>query len=189
MGKALDNGEDINTVNVNGWSAAAFAVSTGNAEALSFLIDREIDLNIANTDGYTPLMLAARQSDKELVEILLEGNADPAVRTETGESAYSIAKDSRRAVVAAMISEAQVVRGMLNDDPELILTSIADGAYVNIRTTGGWNPLIFASASGYAEMVEELIGLGAEVNHVENEGWSPLHFASFNGHKEIVYPA
>lgn len=56
-----DGNENINIVNVNGWTAAAFAASTGNIDILSFLIESGIDLNIANTEGYTPLMIAAAE--------------------------------------------------------------------------------------------------------------------------------
>jgi hypothetical protein len=58
---ALSEGEEINVANVNGWTAASFAVTGANMEVLSLLIEEGIDLNIANNDGFTPLMLAALQ--------------------------------------------------------------------------------------------------------------------------------
>ena len=116
----------------------------------------------------------------------MESNADPTISTADGVSAYTIARDSKRLVNAAIILEASVIRGMLNDDPDLVLKGVKDGAYVNIRSTGGWNPLIYASSNGYLSMSQELISLGANVNHVENEGWSALHFAAINGHAEVV---
>lgn len=111
MRYAVEHGEDINTVNINGWTAASFAVASGDLDALRFLIAAGIDLNIGNSDGYTPLMLAALQSDKELVEVLLEHNADPLVATENGVTASKIAEDSKRLIVAATILEACVIRG------------------------------------------------------------------------------
>lgn len=72
---ALDNGEDINVVNVNGWTAASFAVSAGRLDVLEKVIAEGIDLNIANNEGFTPLMLAASIGDKEMVEMLLAANA------------------------------------------------------------------------------------------------------------------
>jgi ankyrin repeat protein len=57
--QALAAGESVDTVNVNGWSAAMFAVVNGNIEALEVLIENEIDLNNADNDGITPLMRAA----------------------------------------------------------------------------------------------------------------------------------
>lgn len=121
-----------------------------------------------------------------MVELLLLSNADPTITAANGDNAYTIAKNSRRLINAAIILEACVIRGMVMDDPDLVLRSVHDGAYVNIRSSGGWNPLIYASAYGYDNLVGELLQLGANVHHVENEMWSPLHFAAANGHDEII---
>jgi hypothetical protein len=59
--RALDNNESIDTTNINGWSAAHFAVSSGNFAMLEALVNRGIDLNIADETGYTALMMAASQ--------------------------------------------------------------------------------------------------------------------------------
>lgn len=59
--RALENNESIDTVNVNGWSAAHFAVSSGNFAMLEAVVSRGIDLNIADETGYTALMMAASQ--------------------------------------------------------------------------------------------------------------------------------
>jgi len=183
---AVEAGEDINSSNVNGWTAACFAVGLSNLDVLRTLIDQKIDLNIANAEGYTPLMLAALQGDKDMVELLLESNADPSIVTSAGVSAYDVAVRSRRLVNAGIILEASAIRGMINEDPVLMMQSVRNGAYVNIRTTGGWNPLIFSCANGHLEAVNELIALGADIEHVDNDGWAPLHFAAINGHTEIV---
>ena len=58
---ALAEGANIDTTNVNGWSAASFAVSAGKYESLQALIEAQIDLNQANAEGMTPLMYAALQ--------------------------------------------------------------------------------------------------------------------------------
>ena len=42
--KAIESKEEVNTVNLNGWTAAAFAVSNGNFDILSKLIENNIDL-------------------------------------------------------------------------------------------------------------------------------------------------
>lgn len=121
-----------------------------------------------------------------MVELLIRSNADPTIAAAGGETAHSLAKESNRPVNAHIILEALVVRGIYNDDADLIVNSIREGAYVNVRTGGGWNPLIWASATGNSQVVAELLALGADVNHVENEGWSPLHFAALNGHYDVV---
>ena len=59
--RALEAQENIDTVNVNGWSAAHFAVSGGNFAMLEAVVSRGIDLNLADEVGYTALMMAASQ--------------------------------------------------------------------------------------------------------------------------------
>lgn len=57
---ALENGEDINLVNVDGFSAARVAVELSNLQMLQFLIEHRIDLNNADLNGVTPLMVASQ---------------------------------------------------------------------------------------------------------------------------------
>ncbi len=184
--QALRNGQDIDTTNVNGWSAALFAVSSGHIRALHAVIDAGIDLNQANSDGKTPLMFAAMQGDKEITEVLLANNADPSIETAEGVSAYDLAVQSGRPLVAHMIAEACVVRGVYNNDPDLITVSIQRGAYINIPTPAGWTALIYAASSNNLLLAKELLAKKADPNRAENDGWTPLHFAAHNGHKDLV---
>ena len=57
--QALENGEDINITNEDGWTVASFAVNSGNPGLLRFVIEKGVDLNIQDSRGYTPLMMAA----------------------------------------------------------------------------------------------------------------------------------
>lgn len=59
--RALDADESIDTTNVNGWSAAHFAVSGGNFALLEAVVEKGIDLNLADETGVTALMMAASQ--------------------------------------------------------------------------------------------------------------------------------
>ena len=126
--RALNEGTSIDITNVNGWSAASFAVTAGKINALHALIDEGIDLNQANNEGRTPLMYAAQQGDKEMVESLLAANADPSITTNDDLSAYEVAVESGRKIVALQIAEACVLRGIYNNDPDLITISIKRGA-------------------------------------------------------------
>lgn len=57
--RALQMDESIDTINVNGWSAAHFAVQAGNYAILEAVINRGIDLNLVDDSGNTALMVAA----------------------------------------------------------------------------------------------------------------------------------
>lgn len=78
------------------------------------------------------------------MELLLQHNADPSLATPAGMTAYSVATEGGRKVVALLIAEACVLRGVYNEDKELILESIKRGAFVNIPTPGGWTALVYA---------------------------------------------
>lgn len=185
--RAIDvEGESIDTVNVNGWSSATFCVFNGDLQNLQLVIDLGINLNAANYDGITPLMMAASQSDKEMVEMLLSGNASPLIKTEDGATAYSMAMDSGRKLVALMIAEAAVLHAIGLEDIDSQIEYLKHGAYINIRNGAGFTPLISATSTGHINAVRELLDMGADPNRVESDGWSPLHFAAVNGYEEIT---
>ena len=117
--KAIADGVNIDVTNVNGWSGALFAVANGRLSALHALIDAGIDLNQANIEGRTPLMFAAQQGDKEMVEVLLTNNADPSIVTPENLSAYEIALESKRQLVALQIAESCVLRQVRAQSPQM----------------------------------------------------------------------
>lgn len=179
--KAIDGGENIDVMNTNGWSAATFGVVNADMGFLQAAIDLGINLNLVNNDGFSPLMIAASQSDKEMVEILLEGNASPLIKTEAGDTAYSLAMDSGRKVVAFMIAEAAVLHGIEMADTKVVVEYLRHGAYVDIRNAAGYTPLIVAASIGDVDAVKDIVKMKADCNRVENDGWSALHFAAVRG--------
>lgn len=54
------------------------------------------------------------------------------------------------------------------------------------RTTDGATPLLFASANGYAEIVNALLINHADLNKATNTGWTPLLGAAYGGHLAVV---
>lgn len=184
--RAVTSGENIDTLNVNGWSAAMLAVANGDMTYLQETINLGINLNLVNNDGLSPLMVAASQSDKEMVEILLAGNASPLIKNEKGDSAYSLAMDSGRKLVALMIAEAAVIHGIDMDDSAVQLEYLKHGAYIDIRNGAGYTPLISAASKGGLDTVNELIKMKADCNRVEQDGWSALHFAAVRGDVKMV---
>lgn len=121
------------------------------------------------------------------MELLLNSNADPTIKGPEEVNAYVLAKDSHRLINAALILESCILRGMINNDPDLIVEAIQEGGYVNMRSPeSGWNPVIYAAVTNNPQLLRSLIELGADVNHVENDGWSALHFAAYDGFEEVA---
>jgi cytohesin len=121
-----------------------------------------------------------------MVEILLAANASPLPKSSDGITAYSAAEASGRRLVALMIAEATAIHAIETEDTESLLSSLADGAYVNIRNNVGWTPLIYAVVHGDAGAVAQVLKYGADPNRAENDGWTALHFAAMNGQEENV---
>ena len=121
-----------------------------------------------------------------MVEMIIGGNASPLVKTEDGVSAYSLAIDSGRKVVALLIAEAAVLYSITYGNMEGQLEYLKHGAYVNIRNSAGYTPLMSAVSIGDLTSVKELLNLGADPNRTENDGWSSLHFAAVNGFQDIA---
>eukprot|EP00428_Durinskia_dybowskii_P064478 CAMPEP_0170385236 /NCGR_PEP_ID=MMETSP0117_2-20130122/16409_1 /TAXON_ID=400756 /ORGANISM="Durinskia baltica, Strain CSIRO CS-38" /LENGTH=275 /DNA_ID=CAMNT_0010641009 /DNA_START=72 /DNA_END=899 /DNA_ORIENTATION=+ len=181
---ALNAQESIDTVNVNGWSAAHFAVSGNNFALLEAVVNRGIDLNLADNTGYTALMMAARQSDLEMVELMVSANADPLLASNNGDTAHSLAANRHR--VALVIAEASAIHAIERNDMDALLDSVENGAYVNIHNPAGWTPLIYATAMGNVEAVKTLLHKGAEPDRQENDGWTALMFAASAGNEALV---
>jgi ankyrin repeat protein len=57
------SGEDIDSVNDKGWTAARFAIEKGNLGMLTELVQRRININIPDSDGFTCLMAGAARND------------------------------------------------------------------------------------------------------------------------------
>jgi len=183
--KALEDGENIDLTNDNGWTGAMFAVAFNNIPILQELIDLGINLNIPDNEGFTPLMRASQDNNIELVDVLLAGNANPLIETPSGDTAFSLSGGRKR--VAATLAEACVLFAMEENNMTALLSAISNGAYVNIHSRNGFTPLIFAVQQVNVEAVQTLVKrYGADVDRQENDGWTPLHFAASIGSVELV---
>jgi ankyrin repeat protein len=57
----LNRGMNPNVLSSNGWNAATYAASSGNAKLLILLVRRGVQVNKPDKDGWTPIMFAAFQ--------------------------------------------------------------------------------------------------------------------------------
>ena len=63
---------------------------------------------------------------------------------------------SGRPLVAHLLAEACVLRGIYNQDADLISVSIKRGAYVNVPTPAGWTALIYAASTNNLQLAKEV---------------------------------
>lgn len=72
------------------------------------------------------------------------------------------------------------------DDVEGIQESVADGAEINQRGSGGQTPLVHAVLTGKEAAVGALLALGADTSIPEKDGYTILHAAGFQGRAGIL---
>lgn len=89
----LEEGEDINATNVDGYTALHLTVTNFSYEAAEFLLDHGADPNTINVYDTTPLMEAVFYDDLDMARILLEHGADVSIRDSYGSTAYDYAVD------------------------------------------------------------------------------------------------
>jgi len=121
-----------------------------------------------------------------MVEVLLAGNASPLQLATDGSTAYSLAVQSGRKVVSAMLAEAATLHGIQYNQLNAVLDSLRQGGFANLRNQAGWTPLIFAAALNNLEAAQEILQLGADPNVAENDQWIALHFAVDQNSRDLV---
>eukprot|EP00747_Dinoflagellata_sp_TGD_P170255 gnl/TRDRNA2_/TRDRNA2_201342_c0_seq1.p1 gnl/TRDRNA2_/TRDRNA2_201342_c0~~gnl/TRDRNA2_/TRDRNA2_201342_c0_seq1.p1 ORF type:complete len:193 (-),score=40.92 gnl/TRDRNA2_/TRDRNA2_201342_c0_seq1:553-1131(-) len=82
--KAIESGEDINTILSEGQSPLMAAVLSGKDKAVAYLLEARADMHIPEKDGYTPMHGAGFQGRPEIAKMLMEARMDPSDRHSDG---------------------------------------------------------------------------------------------------------
>ena len=61
------------------------------------------------------------------------------------------------------------------------------GAYIEVRTSGGFTPLMWAAEYGHTEVCRLLLDHGAQVNARNDYGNAAAYYAHYYGHNELGY--
>lgn len=83
--------------NNGGFCVLHCAARRGDLGAVRLLINRGCDVNIPDQDDYTPLMLAAKEGHTSMCELLISSGARCDIKTARGETALSLARNSKNA--------------------------------------------------------------------------------------------
>ncbi|XP_032455973.1 KN motif and ankyrin repeat domain-containing protein 2-like isoform X1 [Nasonia vitripennis] len=165
-------GHVVNLTDSSGNTAMHYAVSHGNFDVVSILIDSKVcDVNRSNHAGYTPVMLAAlaqvRNSTHASVVKRLFQMADVNVRARLhGQTALMLAVSHGRKDMSRLLLEA--------------------GAAVNLQDEDGSTALMCAAEHGHADIVRLLLSQpDCDSNIVDVDGSSALKIALEAGHADI----
>jgi len=164
----FDNGFEI-PENKKMISLLGLAASHGNAELISYLLDKKI-LNVNEQDSlynYTALHRAAMTNHDIVAQILLSYNADPNVQCSKGYTPLHIAVQRNHFAIA----EALIASGRLD---------------INVQDACGNTALHEASCRGYALFVKLFVSNNANVNITNARHETALHLASSCNRANIV---
>ena len=131
--KLLDEGEDINKRDEQGWTVVMIAAGEGQLDVVNLLIKRGADLNLVNEKhfGMTALMLAAKFGHKTIVRILVKARADKYAKDSRGMTAFCYAWDRKHLEVLEYV--------------------LYEGVNVNTKDEFGNTPLLSSCKEGRSQ--------------------------------------
>uniref|UniRef100_A0A0A9W5M2 KN motif and ankyrin repeat domain-containing protein 1 n=1 Tax=Lygus hesperus TaxID=30085 RepID=A0A0A9W5M2_LYGHE len=162
----------VNMSDVSGNTAMHYAVSNGNFDVVSILLDSKVcNINKLNTAGYTCIMLVAltkvkSETDREVVRRLFH-MADVNIR----------AKQHGQTALMLAVSHGRI------DTVELLLEA---GADINIQDDDGSTALMCAAEHGYIEIVKLLLAQpDCDLSITDYDGTTALAIAMEAGNRDV----
>jgi len=145
-----------------------YVSSVGDVKMSEILLEQGSNINIPDKDGNTALLWAAKKGKLQVVISLVEKFfACVNIQNFAGDSTLSYAT--------------------ANNDAQMVLFLLDNGASPNTRNLRGETPLHIAAALGYVKILELLVKNGGAWLEVEDEvGDTPLHFAVREGQVEAI---
>ncbi len=163
----LDAGANVNAPSHYG-TALSFAVMSGNARLVEFLLGRGAKLTEDRADGITPLMSAADSGHVEVVRMLLaRGKANVNAKDFDGATAIHFAARRGKTTAARLLIEA--------------------GADVNATDGHGRTALMYAAMNGYPACTALLLAHRASLNARDRAGNTALLLAArYAGEPQVI---
>lgn len=149
----LKNGAQLDSRDENGMTPFLLAVSSGNEDAVRFLLDRGVDVNERDNLGRNGLHLLTETfgiGGRELYELLLDHGAQ--IDATTGPQFRS----NPAGIAVTALDEA-----VFNDDASVVQFLLDRGANVNIPTATGDTALDIAILAEHFDIAQNLLNHGA----------------------------
>lgn len=194
----IENGANINAVDIEGWSALSYAVNNGDIEIaklllenkakikdelliaikspivessinmMKLLIDNKANINYTDENGFNPLNIAIESGDMELTKFLVTNGANVNSLMQDGVSLIGYA--------------------IAQNNMDLLQILIENGANVNYTGGDSWanTPLQTASRLGLDNVVRILLTRNVDINAVDINGNTALHTAALNSQLSVV---
>lgn len=162
----------VNLADVNGNTAMHYAVSHGNFDVVSVLLDSKVcNVNQQNKAGYTAIMLVS------LAQIRSDTHASVVQRLfQLGDVNIKASQHGQTALMLA------VSHGRL----DMVGLLVAAGAEINIQDEDGSTALMCAAEHGHLAIVKFLLSQpDTDPTLMDNDGSTALTIAVEAGHKDV----
>jgi ankyrin repeat protein len=193
----LQNGANVNTVDIAGISSLYRAAQASNRAVVELLLEHQADVNLhAGQD--TPLHVVAQTGELNICRLLLKHGADVSSKTTDGWTALHFAS---RYGQFGIVQELLVHDADVNDHQEDLWTSlhlastrhleivkllVREGAVLEKMNANHETALHVASHLGNLQIAHFLIEQGANTISKDKDGNSPLHIASRFGYLDLA---
>ena len=202
-------GADINQKGNDGEAPLHLAVTNGDTEMVSLLLDRKANINALDSDGYSPLALAAARNKVKVIQLLTSRGADVEAQIPGGYTPLFVAIGEGKFAAAKALMDAgaktNVVEGpqhftllmavATQRPPERRIIQITEGvgpvdiaqelvkrgSDVNAMSTLGVTALMIAAARDNSALIGVLMRAGARAEIKSQEGQTALDIATQNG--------
>ncbi|GAB5593481.1 hypothetical protein Unana1_08381, partial [Umbelopsis nana] len=141
------------------------AVECGHIEVVNVLLHHGVDIESTNEKGWTALHQACYASKMEIVLTLIQQGADKEAKVkENGRTSLFLAEN----------------------DPNIIMFLIAEGADIQARTHDGATALHYYASIGQVDAIHLLLNYGCSIVSTDHTEHTALHYAARNNQAEAV---
>ncbi|EGD79683.1 hypothetical protein PTSG_10667 [Salpingoeca rosetta] len=178
----LEHGANADRTTEVGWTAAMFACTSHQPQALEVLLPAmRRGVSSTTASGDTAATIAAAANSRACMRLL---PSSPAHRIPGATSAHGDHGDSGDARVRRELS---VMEAILTNDTQALQAAIARGANVNTADHDGTTPLMLAAMRNDERAVHVLLKAGADVDvQSRANGWTALMQSVYYGHTQIT---
>lgn len=196
----IDNGVQIEKVDVYGRSALHYASMNGHADVCRRLLEAGLPPNTLDMDNYSPLVYATLRGSVDCVRVLLEdGEVSAEPTLSIGDLIpLSLASQSGHVDVVLLLLQ-HGAKPLPNSNGEFPMHLAAREGHAEVCKLllegegwdtpdkyHEWTPLFHAARYGQNECIQILLNAGSRAQIIDELGHLPVHYAAWYGHHDCV---
>jgi quinoprotein dehydrogenase-associated probable ABC transporter substrate-binding protein len=174
-------GADVNAKGDDGEAPLHLAVTNGDTEMITLLLDRKADINAPDGDGYPPITLAAARNKVQVIKLLASRGANLEAEIPGGYTPLFVAIGEGKYAAAKELMEAgakcKVAEGPQHYTLLMAVATERPAERRIIQVTQGVGPV---------DIAQELVTRGVDVNAASGRGITALMVAAAHDNSAII---